>query len=85
MHVWDSKSDASISFHNQDGSNLALIIENDLVQESLVRILSKIPNLEVFYQSKINDYEHKDQFVELKLNNGQLLRTKLLIGNDFMK
>ena len=62
-----------------------MIIENDLVQESLTKLLSNIPNLEVFYQSKIDDFDHKDQFVELKLNNNKLLRTKLLIGNYFKK
>jgi hypothetical protein len=62
-----------------------MIIENDLVQESLTRLLPKISNLEVFYQSKINNFEHKDQFVELKLNNDKLLRTKLLIGKNSLK
>lgn len=55
------------------------------MQESLTKLLSNIPNLEVFYQSKIDDFDHKDQFVELKLNNNKLLRTKLLIGNYFKK
>ncbi len=81
--VWDAKSDASISFSNADSSNLALIIENDLVQESLTRLLEQLPNKpDIFYQSKIEDYQFQDQFVNLKLNSRRTLKTKLLIGSD---
>jgi len=78
--VWDASSDASISFRNEDGSNLALVVENDLIQASLNQNLKSIDNLKILYSSKVNDLKQNFQNVELILNDKTIINTKLVIG-----
>jgi ubiquinone biosynthesis monooxygenase Coq6 len=84
MHVWDGSSDASISFRNEDGSNLALVVENDLIQASLNRGLKQSDNLKILYSSKVKDLKQNFQNVELELNDqtGTRINAKLVIGSD---
>ena len=78
--VWDASSDASITFRNEDGSNLAIIVENDLIQESLNKNIQNMDNVKVFYSSQIKDFKQDFQTVEIKLGDNSSLTTKLLIG-----
>jgi 2-polyprenyl-6-methoxyphenol hydroxylase-like FAD-dependent oxidoreductase len=80
--VWDASSDASISFRNEDGSNLALVVENDLIQASLNQNLKGIDNLKILYSSKVNDLKQNFQNVELILNDKTIINTKLVIGKE---
>ena len=57
-----------------------MIVENDLIQESLNKNIQKIDNLKVFYSSQIKDFKHDFQTVEIKLGDNSSLTTKLLIG-----
>ncbi|CAF0735958.1 unnamed protein product [Brachionus calyciflorus] len=82
MHVWDGSSDAFISFKNEEGSNLAWIVENDLILASLNRNLSNFDNVKVFYSNKIQSFDQNEQSVDLKLKDDCSIRTKLLIGSD---
>ena len=81
MHVWDGSSDSFISFHGQE-DNLAIIVENDLIQASLSNDLDKVDNLNIFYSSQVKDFNSDSQNVNLKLNDGKEINTKLLIGSD---
>ena len=81
MHVWDGSSDSFISFHGQE-DNLAIIVENDLIQASLSNDLDKVDNLNIFYSSQVKDFNSNSQNVNLKLNDGKEINTKLLIGSD---
>jgi len=78
--VWDASSDASISFRNEDGSNLALVVENDLIQASLNQNLKSVENLKILYSSKVKDLKQESQNVELTLNDKTTINTKLVIG-----
>lgn len=80
IKVWDAKSDAMIAFKNDTLTNLAIIVENDLIQASLNNNLKKYPNIKVLYSSQIKDFTEKLQTVELKLHDGSLISTRLLIG-----
>ncbi len=80
--MWDASSDASISFRNEDGSNLALVVENDLIQASLNQNLKGIDNLKILYSSKVNDLKQNFQNVELILNDKTIINTKLVIGKE---
>ena len=82
--VWDASSDASISFRNEDGSNLALVVENDLIQASLNQNLKSIENLNILYSSKVKDLKQEYQNVELTLNDKRTINTKLVIGKKRM-
>jgi 2-polyprenyl-6-methoxyphenol hydroxylase-like FAD-dependent oxidoreductase len=89
MHVWDGSSDSFITFNsnnnNEQDNNLALIVENDLIQASLLNDLNKYENINIFYSNEINDFNNNNkinEFVNLKLKNGQQLNTKLIIGSD---
>lgn len=80
--VWDGSSDASISFSRDDGSPLALIVENELIQASLERHLPRYENVRVFYSSTIKDVTNSadSDYVRLQLNDDSTMRAKLLIG-----
>lgn len=69
-----------ITFKNDSLSNLAIIVENDLIQASLSQNLSKYPNVKVFYSSQIKDIVEKTHSVELKMKDDSLISTKILIG-----
>lgn len=83
--VWDGCSDAAISFRNDDDSNLAIIVENDLIQASLSENLNKIENLRVIYSNQLKDFKVNDNEVELKLNDNINIKTKLLIGRKIIR
>ena len=82
MHVWDGSSDAHISFENEDDSNLAIIVENNLIQASLTRDLNKFENLTVLHSSQLRSLDDKDSTVELTLDDSSVINTNLLIGSD---
>ena len=81
--VWDSKSEASISFCDPNGADIAVVVENDLIQASLNRTLSDFSNLSVFNSTNIKDIDRNNaSFLDLNLSNDLSIRTKLLIGSD---
>jgi 2-polyprenyl-6-methoxyphenol hydroxylase-like FAD-dependent oxidoreductase len=81
MHVWDGSSDSFISFNGKE-DDLALIVENDLIQASLSHNLHQFENINVLYSSQVKDFNYSHQDVILKLNDGKEINTKLLIGSD---
>ena len=84
--MWDACSDASISFRHEneaEDTNLAIIVENDLIQASLSEKIDKFSNLKVIYSNQIKDFKVNDQSVDLKLSDNINLKTKLLIGKQF--
>ena len=82
MHVWDGSSDSFISFNGREDENLALIVENDLIQASLSHDIHKFENVNIMYSSQLKDFKYSHQEVNLKLNDGKEITTKLLIGSD---
>jgi 2-polyprenyl-6-methoxyphenol hydroxylase-like FAD-dependent oxidoreductase len=68
---------------------LAYVAENDVIQEALTRRLDTLQDrVEVMYKTRVDDIKipgvSKDMdtnaWVKLVLNNGQTLKTKLLVG-----
>ncbi len=53
----------------------------DLVK-ALNSLVRQNPNIEIRYQDEINNFNNFEKFVEVKLTNGDLIRTRLLIGAD---
>uniref|UniRef100_A0A674NS22 Ubiquinone biosynthesis monooxygenase COQ6, mitochondrial n=1 Tax=Takifugu rubripes TaxID=31033 RepID=A0A674NS22_TAKRU len=91
MQVWDACSDALITFDKENlEDEMAYIVENDIVVAALTKQLDALSdNVQVKYRSKVVKYiwpmpHHADSipWVQIKLANGDTLKTKLLIGAD---
>jgi ubiquinone biosynthesis monooxygenase Coq6 len=90
MRVWESLSDASISFSNPDGTPLNYLVENDLTQLALNSVLETCSNLTVVYGAKAEKYtlpnpgkeSIPEEKVLIHLENGDTVETDLIIGAD---
>merc|ERR1712241_1365018 len=92
MQVWESGSDAMITFNNPNMTeSLAYLVENDIILAGIMRALNSLGNrVEIRYNTKVEEFSIpgkeadgvKLPYVGLKLNDGSVLRTKLLIGAD---
>lgn len=91
MQVWESCSDALITYHqSQMQDDVAYVVENDvLVSALLKRISSMAERVEVLANCSIEGYEVPPvstdvlpSLVGVKLKDGRHLRAKLLIGAD---
>ncbi|ESP02270.1 hypothetical protein LOTGIDRAFT_224896 [Lottia gigantea] len=93
MQVWESCSDALITFNNEDlCDNLAYIVENDVILGAIMKRLKATgDNVDIKFNTKATNYrfpgekdenDHKESLVSLELSNGQTLQTNLLIGAD---
>eukprot|EP00210_Caulerpa_lentillifera_P000849 g822.t1 len=94
MQVWDYGSSGFLRWSAQQvgHSNMGLVVENSLIQSSLLRSLANKTNVEAMYpvgvQSlKLPNCLNKGEFLEtdlatLRLTNGRHLRSRLVIGAD---
>ncbi|KZS06471.1 ubiquinone biosynthesis monooxygenase COQ6, mitochondrial [Daphnia magna] len=86
MQVWDAGSDAVITFGRANLSEeIAWIVENDVIQDSLVKELHHKNQVDVQYQSKVINYKlpkHADDAVHVTLEDGSHITTDLIIGAD---
>uniref|UniRef100_A0A2P2HZT8 Ubiquinone biosynthesis monooxygenase COQ6, mitochondrial n=1 Tax=Hirondellea gigas TaxID=1518452 RepID=A0A2P2HZT8_9CRUS len=87
MQVWESESDAHISFgsggSSDDGKCVAHIVENDVLLEALRRRLP--PTVQVRYGSRAESYSlpsSAEQDAVLHLQDGSVISTSLLVGCD---
>jgi len=89
MRVWDSCSDAAITFQNEDETPQSYLIENDLVQKSLNEQMENFHNIQVIHNAKVESYKFPDddntKQVHINLANGEKMETQLLIGADGFK
>lgn len=93
MHVWDSSSSGSISVDSKDvhEENVAYIIENSVIVESLLEATQESDNVQIKYETRINNVDfpvaeagnsYTEDLVTVHLENGDKIQTKLLIGAD---
>lgn len=86
FQIWDSCSDAAISFGQQNlDDNLTYIVENDLVQESLMKEVAQCANVQVVYDSKVTDYKFPRELGDkatVTLEDGSIKSAGLVIGAD---
>jgi len=89
MQVWDSCSDAMITFNHEDLiDNLAYIVENNVIVSAIYDKLNNSgDNVEIRYNTKAEEYNFDEElpYCEMKLNDGSHLRSKLIIGADGLK
>jgi len=98
MQVWESCSEAAITFSNDDNPSEPLnhIVENDVTQNALNEVVKRFTgeNLTVMYQSKVRSYELPSDTttsnlpedpVRINLENGDVIEAELLVGADGFK
>lgn len=84
MHVWDATGDGSIHF---DAADLGLdcighIIENKVIQFSLLEQCLKLPDVDWLCPQKIKEINFSEMEQTVKLEDGSELVAKLLVGAD---
>jgi len=82
MRVWDGEGGAAAEFNSADIAEPCLghIIENSVIQLALVERLRELPNVDWLCPAAP---QHLDmQRMRVTLNDGRVLRTRLIVGAD---
>jgi len=97
IEVWDACANSKITFHkdyDDDSDNLAYIVENDVILSSIERQLEVMDSnvVQVKYDTRAKSYNFAptasldsaqlQPWVEVMLEDGNVLRTKLLVSSD---
>lgn len=92
MQVWDGVSDARIEFNSSDlgGESsvrgMSRMTENLNLQQGLLRHLSELPQVQLLQKTKVQsisrDSADKQSWPLVHLDNGRILRSRLLVGAD---
>lgn len=86
--MWDACSDAATTFGKADLSeDIAWVVENDLVLDSIIRETDLQSQIEVKYKSKAVNYqlpENSEDPVEVTLEDGSCLTTDLIVSQTFL-
>ena len=88
MHVWDeangTANHGSIHFDAAElqRSDLGHIVENRVIQTSLCEVLQSKANVQWLMPAVLKEIFHHQDYIEIRLDNGQEIKTKLLIGAD---
>lgn len=84
MHVWDAGGEGSIHFDCAEigEANLGHIIENRIINKSLMQRASSIDNIDIYCPAKPTKLLLDDQTGKLQLDDGTLLSAELVVGAD---
>lgn len=85
MQVWDAGGTGNIRFEANDvgEANLGHIVENNVIQSSLIEVLQASPDVTLFYPSKMKTLDFTDDGRRLvTLDTGERLSTRLVVGAD---
>lgn len=85
MYVWDAvgcKADIHFDCADLQQECLGYIVENDLVQSSLVKRLKDLPDVDVFFAANLDSLEFADDYVNVNLSDSRRLKGQLLAGVD---
>ena len=84
MHVWGDDAAARLDFtaYQAGVAELAFIAESRLVQDGLWQALQGQSNLEIFCPAACSALEVGDDAAILTLQDGRMLRSKLVVGAD---
>ncbi len=83
MYVWDASTDAHIEFNAREmaETNLGHIIENKVIHQALLQKLTHSSQVHLI-NTALEEINIEPDRVEVKLTNGNMLTTKLLVGAD---
>ncbi|KAK7866922.1 hypothetical protein R5R35_001661 [Gryllus longicercus] len=87
MQVWDAISDAMITFTSDEKfSDIAYIVENDLILASVTKQLKHLNNVSIQYGAKVKNcvlpQSGSSEQVSVELEDGTELKCSLLVGAD---
>jgi len=84
MQVWEKDSFAKINFSADDiaQTNLGHIVENRVIQLSLLAKVKQCANVSLFMPATIQSLNIGESEAWMSLDNGQMLTAKLVIGAD---
>lgn len=84
MQVWSQGGSGSIHFNAAEIGEpcLAWIIENSVIQTSLIERLHQFTNVHYLCPVEIDDIALADNGVAITLKDGRILNAKLLVGAD---
>jgi len=84
MHVWDAGGDGAIHFDSADigEDRLGYIIENRVIQQALLDKVMTLGNIEFICPAKLMSMTVNAESVDLQLEGGRRLSTKLIVGAD---
>lgn len=78
----DDRAELDFSAYQIGAPELNFILENRLLQQALWQQLQEQDNLTLFQPSRCTQIAWGTDFAELTLNDGQVLRSKLIVGAD---
>ncbi len=83
MHIWDATNQNTMHFDCQsvNASELGFIIENDIIQDSIIELLSLHPHIDLLHQEIAHLHSTPDA-IALSTENDETLLASLLIGAD---
>jgi 2-octaprenylphenol hydroxylase len=84
MHVWDATGAGSIHFDSAEVGldTLGYIIENTIIQQSLLQAIESSENIDWLCPQKIASIELSEAHHQVVLENGETLHCQLLVGAD---
>ncbi len=84
MHVWDATGDGVIHFDSANIGEAVLghIIENRVIQSSLLKRVAELDTVELITPASITNFETQAEQVLITLDNGQQINAALIVGAD---
>jgi 2-octaprenylphenol hydroxylase len=84
MHVWDAGGSGGLDFDAADSGQASLghIVENNLINASLVEEIQNKSNINFLTGSRLSDLSWLHDAILIKLENGKEIRSTLVIAAD---
>ncbi len=84
MHVWDACGNGAVHFDSAEVGqpSLGYIVENRIIQLSLLQRLQQFDNVELLCPARWQQWHDEQGCLCLTLEDGRVLRTRLLVGAD---
>ncbi len=84
MRVWDGEGGGEVLFDSGDVYQplLGNIVENRIIQLSLIEALKRHENVEWFCPEQISSFTVQTEFIDILLESGRQIRSQLIVGAD---
>ncbi len=84
MRIFGDESRSELGFNAYDAGlrELAIILENRALQETMWRALPEVPNIDVVAPAECENLLLAENAAELTLKDGRILRARLIVGAD---
>ena len=84
LSVWDGEKTGRTDFNADDigADHLGHIVENRVIQLALLEVLGRMRNVSVLSPARMARYQHTSNGVDVTLEDGRKLSTRLLVGAD---